>query len=138
MIVRQHMKKNVVSLPSSATLLEAARLMKDKHIGAMIIEDNLKVKGMLTDRDIALAVTTAGKDPSATCVCDIMIQDPVTIDIDAGIDSALRLMRRAGVGRLPVVENGKLAGVISDADIACVMKEEISQFMELEERYTKA
>ena len=138
MTVRQHMERNVISLSSSATLLEAARLMKDKHIGSMIIEDNLKVKGMLTDRDIALAVTTAGKDPSSTCVCDIMIQDPVTIDIDADIDSALRLMNRAGVGRLPVLENGKLAGVISDADIAGAMKEEISQFMEIEERYTKA
>lgn len=138
MTVRQYMKKNVVSLPSTATLLEAARTMKEKHIGSMIIEDNLKVKGLLTDRDIALAVAAAGKDPTSTCVCDIMIQAPVTVDADTDINAALRIMNRASVGRLPVLENGKLIGVISDADIAGAMKEEISQFMELEERYTRA
>ncbi|MDA8387903.1 MAG: CBS domain-containing protein [Nitrospiraceae bacterium] len=137
MTVRQYMKKNVVSLPSSATLLEAARMMKEKHIGSMIIEDSLKVKGILTDRDIALAVAAAGKDPSSTCVCDIM-RDPVTIDIDADLDSALKIMNRASVRRLPVLENGKLIGVISHADIASAMNEVISQFMALEETYTRA
>ncbi|MDA8085459.1 MAG: CBS domain-containing protein [Nitrospiraceae bacterium] len=136
MTVRQYMNKNVISLPTSSTLLEAARLMKDKKVGSIIIEENLKVKGILTDRDIAFAVAAGGKDPSSTLVSDIMVQDPITVDADADLDSALRIMNRASVRRLPVLENGKLSGVISSADIACAMKEQINQFMGLEESYT--
>ncbi|MDA8172251.1 MAG: CBS domain-containing protein [Nitrospiraceae bacterium] len=138
MTVRQFMNKNAVSLPASATLLEAARKMKEKNIGSMIIEENLKVKGILTDRDIAFAVAAEGKNPSTTCVCDIMVHDPITVDVDADLDSALRIMNRANVRRLPVLENGKLCGVISSADIAGAMKEEINQFLALEESYTGA
>ena len=138
MTVRQHMKKNVVSLPSSATLSEAARKMKEKNIGSIIIEENGRVKGILTDRDIALALGAEQKEAASTCVCDIMVQDPITVEADADLDSALRIMNRANVRRLPVLENGKLIGVISSADIACAMKEEINRFMELEETYTSA
>ncbi len=138
MTVRQFMNKNAVSLPASATLLEAARKMKEKNIGSMIIEENLKVKGILTDRDIAFAVAAEGKNPSTTRVCDIMVHDPITVDVDADLDSALRIMNRANVRRLPVLENGKLCGVISSADIAGAMKEEINQFLALEESYTGA
>ncbi len=138
MTVRQFMNKNIVSLQGPATLREAALKMNEKKIGSIIIEEGMKIKGILTDRDIALAVAAEKKDAGSTCVCDIMGQDPITVDADAGLDSALRIMNRANVRRLPVLENGKLAGVISSADVAIAMKEELNQFMEIEESYTSA
>ena len=138
MTVRQFMNKNMISLPATATLREAALKMQEKRIGSIIIEENQKIKGILTDRDIALSVAAERKDAGSTCVCDIMVQDPITVDADADLDSALRIMNRANVRRLPVLENGKLVGVISSADVASAMKEELNQFMELEESYTSA
>jgi predicted transcriptional regulator len=66
-----------------------------------------------------------------------MTPDPITVDADADVDSALRIMNRANIRRLPVTENGKLAGILSSADLATEIKQEFSQFMGLEEVLAK-
>lgn len=138
MNIRQYMKKEVVSLHPSATLQEAAIRMHDQKIGSILVmEDSSRVKGILTDRDIALAVAAEGKNPLTTPVFDVMTPDPITIDISSDVDSALRIMSRAGIKRLPVMENGKLAGLLSSADVAHAVKDQINQFISLEETYAK-
>ncbi|MDA8169363.1 MAG: CBS domain-containing protein [Nitrospiraceae bacterium] len=139
MTVRQHMKKDIATVSPNATLREAAIKMKEKKIGSILVaEEGWKLKGILTDRDIAIALAAEGKDPQTTMVHDIMVQAPITIEADADLDSALRIMNRASVRRLPVLENGRLVGVISSADLACAVKEELNQFIGLEESYTSA
>ncbi|MCL4491479.1 MAG: CBS domain-containing protein [Nitrospirae bacterium] len=92
---------------------------------------------MVTDRDIALKVTAENKDPRSTCVCDIMSTDVITAEADSDIDSAVRIMNRAKVMRLPITENGKLVGIVSLADLASAMKTQFDQFMTLEEAALK-
>ncbi len=132
MLARQIMQKDLVIILPSSTVFDAALKMKEYHVGSvLIVEEGWKLKGILTDRDIALTIAADSKDPKTTCVCDIMTADPITINSDADVDSALRLMNRAHIHRLPVTENGKLVGLLSSADLAAEMKEEFNQFIGL-------
>ncbi|MBZ0156787.1 MAG: CBS domain-containing protein [Alphaproteobacteria bacterium] len=138
MLARQIMQKNLVTVPFKSSVQEAAAKMKEHNVGSvLVLEDGAKLKGMITDRDIAIEVVANNKDPRLTCVCDVMSQDIITAEADVDIDSAMRIMNRARVMRLPLMENGKLVGIISLADLAVAMKEHIDQFMGLEEAALK-
>jgi CBS domain-containing protein len=138
MLARQIMQKDLITILPSSTVYDAAVKMKEFHVGSvLVVEEGWKLKGILTDRDIAMAVAADMKDPKATCVCDIMTADPVTINSDADFESALRLMNRAHIHRLPVTENGKLVGLLSSANLAAEMKEEFNQFIGLGVAFAK-
>ncbi|HEX8948737.1 MAG TPA: CBS domain-containing protein [Dissulfurispiraceae bacterium] len=138
MQTRQVMNKNLITVPFHTPVQEAAAKMKQHNIGSIVVvEDGMKLKGMLTDRDIAVKVIADNKDPRTTCVCDVMSTDIITADADSDVDSAVRIMNRAKVMRMPIMENGKLVGILSLADLASAMKEQLDQFMNLEEAALK-
>ncbi len=138
MLARQLMQKDLVTLLPSSTVFDAAVKMKEHHVGSvLVVEEGWKLKGILTDRDVALTIAADSKDPKRICVCDIMTADPITINSDADVDSALRVMNRAHIRRLPVTENGRLVGLLSSADLAAEMKDELSQFIGLEETFAR-
>jgi len=138
MLVKQLMRKELITISPSATIHDAASKMKEQNVGSiLVVDEGGKLKGILTDRDIALYVAADSKDPRSVHAYDIMTPDPITVDADADVDSALRIMNRANVRRLPVTENGKLAGILSSADLATEIKQEFSQFMGLEEVLAK-
>jgi CBS domain-containing protein len=138
MIVRQLMHKELVTVSPSATIHDVAAKMKEFNVGSvLIVEEGWKLKGILTDRDITLTVAADSKDPRTTYAYDVMTADPITINSDADADSALRIMHKANVRRLPVTENGKLVGLLSSADLAAEIKEEFTQFIGLEEAFAK-
>ena len=135
MNVRQLMSKDPVTVQPESTLQEAAEKMHKKNIGAVLVIENGMLKGILTDRDIALTAAAQGLDPKNTPVSQCMVPDPISIDANADIDSALRIMNRASVRRLPVMENGKVIGVISSSDLAEPLKQQFEQFIGVEEAY---
>lgn len=138
MFVRQLMHKELVTVLPSSTVHETAVKMREYGVGSvLVVEEGWKLKGILTDRDIALSVAGDFKDPKSTFASEIMIADPITIASEADIDSALRIMNRANIRRLPVTENGKLVGLLSTADLATEMREEFNQFFGLEEAFAK-
>ncbi len=138
MIVRQLMQKELITCQPSATVHDAAAKMKEHNVGSvLIVEDGWKLKGILTDRDITLTVAADSKDPRTTFVYDVMTPDPITVNAQADVDSALRIMNKANIRRLPVTEDGKLVGLLSSADLAAEIKEEFSQFIGLEEAFAK-
>jgi CBS domain-containing protein len=138
MLVRQLMRRELVTCSPSATVHDAAAKMKEFNVGSvLIVEEGWKLKGILTDRDIALTVAADSKDPQRTYVYDVMTADPITINSDADVDSALRIMNKANIRRLPVTENGKLVGLLSTADLATEIKDEFTQFIGLEEAFAK-
>lgn len=138
MLVKQLMQKELVTISPLATIHDAASKMKEQNVGSvLVVDEGWKLKGILTDRDIALYAAADSKDPRSVHAYDIMTPDPITIDADADVDSALRIMNRANVRRLPVTENGKLAGILSSADLAAEIKQEFSRFMGLEEVLAK-
>lgn len=96
-----------------------ARLMAEKDLGAVPVCAGGGLKGMLTDRDIAIQVVAAGKDPAQTRVGDITeVVEVVTIGADDILDEALLAMKEHRVRRLPVIDGHQLVGVISQGDLA--------------------
>jgi CBS domain-containing protein len=124
---RDVMSADCTCVGENETVLDAARRLADRKVGALPIcgEDD-RLKGMITDRDIVVKVLAAGKDPAATPVGELGQGDgkTVTIGADDSIDDALRTMIDHKVRRLPVIDGHRLVGVISQADMATNISEE--------------
>ncbi|MDQ5821877.1 MAG: CBS domain-containing protein [Actinomycetota bacterium] len=117
--VQELMTSNPKTVESSATVVDAAKLMRDEDTGIIPIVEADRLVGTITDRDIAIRVVAEGKDPQTTTVGEIASRDLVTVDPQQDLDEALRLMAQHQVRRLPVVEeDGKLVGILAQADIA--------------------
>jgi CBS domain-containing protein len=116
--VRDAMTENPRSIGASASVVEAARLMREEHIGSLPITDDEKLVGMITDRDITTMVVAEAADPETTSVGDVSSRDPISVEPDKDLEEAVQLMARNQVRRLPVVENGRLVGIVAQADIA--------------------
>jgi CBS domain-containing protein len=116
--IREVMAKDPVTLPADATVMEAARCMRDRDIGDVIIIQGDRVAGILTDRDIVVRAVAEGRDPAVTKVSEVATMDVVTVSPDDSTDKAVKLMRERNIRRLPVVENGRPAGVITIGDLA--------------------
>lgn len=116
--------RGVVTVAASDDLVAAAHLMRERHVGCLIVSEPLgtaerqKVVGVLTDRDIVVAVLAREVDARALKVGDVMTRDPLLIEEGQSLDAVLRHMREAGVRRVPVVDrSGALAGVLSLDDV---------------------
>jgi CBS domain-containing protein len=117
--IRDLMTSNPCTIDADKPVAHAAKMMRDEDVGLAPIVEGNKLIGTLTDRDIAIRVVAEGKDPQSTTVREVATTKLVTIDPDQDLDEALRLMAKNQVRRLPVVEeDGKLAGVVAQADVA--------------------
>lgn len=113
------MSESVVSVGTNEPVTAAARLLKKYNIGALpVCDDKGKLKGMVTDRDIALRCVAADLSPDKATVSDIMTRGAVTIDENAYIGDAARIMAEAQIRRLPVCKDGVLVGMLSLGDLA--------------------
>ncbi|MFD7905052.1 CBS domain-containing protein [Kitasatospora sp. NPDC059722] len=103
------------------TLATAARIMRDRDVGALpICGENEKLLGIVTDRDIVLKCIAEGRDPSAVTAGELAEGRPMTVEADEDTEQVLRVMEQYRVRRLPVINHPehKLVGMISEADIA--------------------
>ena len=116
--LREVMSPNPVTVPSSATVLEAATCMRDSDIGDVIVLDGNRVAGIVTDRDIVVRAVAGGLDPASTTVRDICSGDVVTLSPDDEVKRAVEIMRSKAIRRIPVCEGGTAVGVVSIGDLA--------------------
>jgi len=116
--IRNVMSKNVLKLPGTATIADAARTMRDSNVGAVIIEDQGKPCGLVTDRDIVVRAIAQDRDPKNTKLSDACSKTLVSLAPDDDTDRAVEVMRERSVRRVPVVENGKVVGIVSLGDLA--------------------
>jgi CBS domain-containing protein len=116
--VRDAMTEGPRSIGASASVVEAAQLMREAHIGSLPIVDDEQLVGMITDRDITTRVVADAADAKTTLVGDVYSRDLISVESDEDLEEAVRLMARHQVRRLPVVENGRLVGIVAQADIA--------------------
>jgi CBS domain-containing protein len=100
----------------TATVFEAAILMKEKGKGALLVCDGTRLTGIFTERDALFRVIAAGRDAATTTLADVMTPQPMTMHPDEPFIKALRLMHKRGFRHLPVVENGRPLGVVSARD----------------------
>ena len=131
--VREAMHKGCECIGENETLLDAAKRMEERDIGALPIcgEDD-RLKGMLTDRDIVVKAVARATDPATTRCGEFAQGNMVWIRADASLEDALSLMRQQTVKRMPVVDDDKrLCGIVTEADIATHAPEQMTgEFIE--------
>ena len=116
--IRELMSANPCTIEGDKPVAYAAKMMKDEDVGLAPVVEGDRLVGTLTDRDIVIRVVAEGKDPQSVTVREVASTDLVTIDPQQDLDEALRLMASHQVRRLPVVEGGRLVGVVAQADVA--------------------
>jgi CBS domain-containing protein len=122
---RDIMHAGAECIGENETLQAAAQMMRDLGVGALPIcgSDN-RLSGIITDRDIVTKVIADGRDPSACTARELAMGTPVYVEADADEDEVLQTMEQHKIRRVPVMENRRLVGMISEADIAMHLDEE--------------
>ena len=132
MTVSRYCRKPVITITPEATVHDAAGRMKDLNVGCLVVVDeDARPVGMLTDRDVALNVTGNPRRPEKTKVGDVMSREVVTLREDASLEEATALMRDSAYRRLPVVDKrGRLEGVLAADDLVIGLSHELHDLAE--------
>jgi CBS domain-containing protein len=116
--VRDVMHAGAETVRPDDTVKRAASIMKAADVGPLPVCDGDRMVGIITDRDITVRAVAAGRDPARTPVHEAMTSDIVCVEADQDVDEAIELMRQHAVRRLPVVDQGRLVGMVALADLA--------------------
>src|SRR5262249_35915458 len=117
--IKDVMTSDPCTIDAGKSVAYAAKMMRDEDVGLAPIVEGDKLIGMLTDRDIAIRVVAEGRNPDQVTAREVTSSQVVTIDPQQDLNEALRIMARHQVRRLPVVEeDGRLVGVVAQADVA--------------------
>ena len=131
MLVKEVMNPKVVVAKPTATIKEAAKVMSELRIGGLVIMEGEKIVGIMTERDVMKNVVAQAKDPEMTKISDIMTKEVVTIEPDKELEDACSLMVEKDVKRLPVVDSGKLVGIITATDVISIQPKMIESLAKL-------
>ena len=112
------MTTDPITISSTSTVQDAARAMRDAGVGPVVVLEEEAIRGIVTDRDIAIRAVAEGRDPSGTTVGEICSEELVTLEPTDSVEDAIRLMREKSVRRIPVVESGRAVGIVSIGDLA--------------------
>ncbi len=109
--------KPVVSISPSATVMDALKLMADKNIGSVVVMDEEKYTGIITERDYSRKVALKGKSSTDTKVGDIMSTDLPVVNPEDSIEHCMELMSDKNIRYMPVFDDNKMIGIISMSDV---------------------
>lgn len=109
-------QQEVITAPESMTVDEAARLMREKKAGAILIVDEGRLTGIFTERDALFRVVAEGRDAKTTRLAEVITRNPRTIHPDKPFPDALQIMHDGSFRNVPVVEDGRPVGIISASD----------------------
>jgi len=126
---------SVWSVPSSTTALDAVRLMAEKHIGGVLVVDDGKLVGIFTERDFAYKIGCFEKAPHEIKLSEVMTFNPITVTPENSVNDCMALMTDKHIRHLPVVEDGRLLGVISIGDVVKDLIEELQFLVDQMEKY---
>ena len=119
--IREVMTKDPITIEESGTVVDAARAMRDADVGPALITSNGELRGIVTDRDIAVRVVAEGQDPSSVKAIDVGTTGVATLGPDDDAGDAVRLMKEKNIRRLPIVENNRPVGIVSLGDLAIAL-----------------
>jgi CBS domain-containing protein len=135
--VRDIMRRSTIKAqPPEATVRDASRLMAEHNIGSVLVVDGDRLVGIFTERDALRRVLGQDLDPDLTPLAEVMTRDPDTIGLDDTVCNAIRRMDEFGYRHLPVVERGRIVGIISTRD--CPVDDLAAMAAELEDRHAIA
>jgi CBS domain-containing protein len=116
--VRDLMTPDPVTVDASAPVSEAARVMRDRHVGDVIVLQGGRLRGIVTDRDIVVRVVAEERDARTSRAGDVVSTHLVTVAPNDPVDRAVALMRENALRRLPVVDGDRPVGIVSLGDLA--------------------
>ncbi|MGW5087210.1 CBS domain-containing protein [Streptomyces coelicoflavus] len=116
--VRDIMTGDPVTVEPLTSVTEVARLMRDRDLGAVLVTEGDRLRGLVTDRDLVVRSLAEGGDPERTTVAGACSDDMVTVRPDEELGHAVELMRAHAVRRVPVVDDGRPVGIVSLGDLA--------------------
>jgi CBS domain-containing protein len=121
----------IISIVEDASVFDAIKLMADRGVGSLLVMEGDELKGIVTERDYARKVIIKGRSSESTPVADIMTTDLVTASPTQSVNDCMNMMSERRIRHLPVVIDGKVAGLISIGDLVQAIisdqKEEIEQ-----------
>lgn len=117
------MSREVLTVPPELTLEQAATAMSDAKVGSALVMDQARAVGILTERDVMRSVA-AGMDPRVTRVSDCMTLNPISVEPSIDTSAAIEMMFKGGFRHLPVVERGRLVGIVSSRDLLRALEQE--------------
>ena len=120
-------RREVYSVATTETVLEASRYMAERNIGAVGVVDGNRLVGILSERDVMKRVVARAMDPAKTAISQVMTVSPVTVDISATIEHCLQVMRDVGCRHLPVLAAGRFTGMLSLRDVLEADLEQITE-----------
>jgi CBS domain-containing protein len=116
--VNEVMSSSPIGLEDTATLVDAARAMREGDFGSVVVMKGGSICGVVTDRDIVIRAVAEGKDPKSVKLGEICSEHVVTVSPDQSVDEVAELMRDKAVRRVPVIDKGRLVGIVSLGDLA--------------------
>ncbi len=123
--------RHIISISPDSSVLEAIKIMADKNIGALVVMQDDKLAGIVSERDYARKVIVKGRSSKSTQVAEIMTADVVTTSSDQTVDKCMAMMTDMRIRHLPVVEDDRVIAMISIGDLVQAIiadqKEEIEQ-----------
>ena len=117
-----------VTLAASDTVKHACECMRDRRVGAVLVTDTQgALLGIFTGRDAVCRMLAAGRDPAKTTLAEVMTKNPTTMPPGKTAIEALRLMQDGGYRHIPVIDNGKVVGVVSKGDFRGVEQDRLDE-----------
>lgn len=131
MLVRDYCSRPVVTVRSTESLHQAARLMREHHVGDVVVVApsgiGLRPVGVVTDRDLTIEILATDVDPELVCVGDLVGDAVTVVGESEALESAVSKMAQAGVRRMPVVgPSGELVGILSLDDVLRVLAKRVA------------
>ncbi len=125
----------IYSVSPSTSVLDALQVMMDKNISALLIMENSELKGIFTERDYARKIILQGKSSKETLIEEVMTAELATINLSSTVDHCMQIMTNKHIRHLPIVEDGKVAGMISIGDLVKFVIEDQKQTIEQLQTY---
>ncbi len=120
------MREEVVTVSPDVPVNEVATQLREEDVGSAVVVEDGKPIGIVTDRDISVRIAADNLNPTQMTAGDVMTADPTTMDVDTGVLELSNAMCDAGVRRMPVVDGGELAGIITLDDLTVLLASELN------------
>lgn len=131
MSIESLLRRPVQTLPPDTTCREAAQLLRDEGVGCVVVSEQERPLGIVTDRDLAVRVMASGRDPDKTQLRDVMSGEPVFLTDERSIAQVTATMRQERIRRIPVVDaDGRLEGVVSLDDLVPLLAGQLADLGE--------
>jgi CBS domain-containing protein len=131
MSIESLLSRPVQTLPPDATCREAAQLLRDEGVGCVVVSDDERPLGIVTDRDLVVRVMASDLDPDKAPIRDVMSGEPVFLADERGIDLVVATMRQERIRRIPIVDaEGRLEGVVTLDDLLPLLARQLGELAE--------